>query len=49
MKMCLGAKKLSDESMSDRSSRKRGFSVSLSNLLGEEPDLLMCNIKTTRA
>lgn len=45
---CVWVQKLFDESMSDWGSRKRGFSVSLSNLLGKEPDLLMGNIKTTR-
>lgn len=46
---CVGSEKVFDESMSDWGSRKRSFSVSLSNLLGEEPDLLMGNIKTSRA
>lgn len=45
---CVWERKLSDEPMSDWGSRKRGFSVSLSNSVGGEPDLLMGNIKTTR-
>ena len=41
---CVWVRKLSDEPMSDWGSRKRGFSVSLSNSVGGEPDLLMGNI-----